>query len=142
MIFLKALDIVSVVPVFKNPHTVQGNNDLWRDSIFVFQASLCNVEDYFFPSPLLKKLRNPQSNHLVETSGASGHKNPKHCETSPNSLAVRKVNGIFNCFNTDECLSVSYTLVTLSSKLGTKPGAKKSFILIAVLLTHRMTTLL
>lgn len=137
--FLKALDPVNIVPEFENPHTVQGNNDLWRDSIFVFQASL-QCWRLFLPLTSNEKLRNPQSNHLLETAGTSGHKTPKHCETSPNSLEVRKVNGIFNCFNTDVCLGVSYTLVTLSSKLGAKPGAKKIFILVAVLLTPCVTT--
>lgn len=49
----------------------------------------------------------------------------------------------YSTVSTQMCaLSVSYTLVTLSSKLGTKPGAEKSFILITILLTHRVTTLL
>lgn len=35
--------------------------------------------------------------------------------------------------------SLYYTLVTLSSKLGVKPGAKNSLILIAILLTYCVT---
>jgi len=83
------VDLVQIVPVFKNPTLFRRNNEL--DTFFSgFGEIAFLLKTFFFSPPLVKNSETPISKCLLEMSGAWGLKNPKHCEISANRLRGKR----------------------------------------------------